>query len=157
MYEFENSPEMLALKEVLREFFLGIIDNITGAFYGFAEWISNMRVNTPPLLKLFGNTKVNGIFLMLFIAFMVFINLKAYFLFAADKRYATEEEEERVPEWRLLTNIWFGGAIGSMIAMYRLRHKTQHKIFKVSVWIFAFVDLLLFSVVIGFLGFWTFL
>lgn len=162
MLEFENSPEMLALKDVLREFFSGIIENAVGAFRGFGEWINDLRLNMPPLLKLFGNTKVNLFILIAFIVFVVFLNLKAYVLFAADKRYAQEaadeedDEWERVPEWRLLTNIWLGGAIGAMIAMYRLRHKTRHTIFKISVWICAFLDLLLFSAVVGFLGFWTF-
>ena len=85
MLEFENSPEMLALKDVLREFFSGIIENAVGAFRGFGEWINDLRLNMPPLLKLFGNTKVNLFILIAFIVFVVFLNLKAYVLFAADK------------------------------------------------------------------------
>lgn len=156
MQEFENSPEVLAIKEMLREFFLGIIENIAGAFKGFAEWIKTVKVNPPPLLKFFGNDKVNGIILIIFIGYIVFVNIKAYFLFAADKRYA-QEGEERVPEWRLMSHIWVGGAIGSVIAMYRLHHKTRHKSFTVSAWICMILYLLLFSVVFGFLSFWTFL
>ena len=50
------------------------------------------------------------------------INIKTYRLFAADKRYA-QNDEERIPEWRLLANMFMGGAIGGAIAMYRLHHK----------------------------------
>lgn len=156
MQRFENTPEVLAMKEILREFFLGIIDNVKGAFAGLLEWISTVRLNMPPMLKIFGNTKFNGIVLIAVIAYIVFINIKAYFLFAADKRYAAEEGAERVPEWRLLANIWLGGAIGSAVAMYKLRHKTKHKVFTISAKVCVFVDLLVFSFVIGFLGFWTF-
>lgn len=156
MQEFENSPEILVMKQALREFFLGIIENIKGAFLGFFEWITNLRLNMPPMLKFFGNSKINGVALILFLVYIVVVNIKAYFLFAADKRYA-KEGEDRVPEWRLLANIWLGGAVGSMIAMYRLKHKTRHKSFTVSVKLCLVIDLLLFSFVVGFLGFWTFL
>ena len=156
MQEFERSPEMLALKGILREFFLDIIEKIKGAFLGFAEWATTIRLNLPPMLKFFGNTKISGVILAIFIAYIVFVNIKAYLLFRADKRYAIADEE-RVPEWRLLANIWFGGAIGSIIAMYKLHHKTKHKVFTVSAIICAGLELILASVVCGFLGFWAFL
>lgn len=156
MQEFERSPEILALKKILREFFLDIIENIKGAFLGFAEWATTIRLNLPPMLKFFGNTKISGVILAAFVAYIVFVNVKAYLLFRADKRYAVAGEE-RVPEWRLLANIWFGGAIGSMIAMYTHHHKTKHRIFTISAIICVGLELILASVVCGFLGFWAFL
>ena len=156
MQEFENSPEVLVIKDALREFFLGIIDNVKGAFRGFGEWMKTVKVSPPPLLKFFGNDAVNGTILIIFLGYIVFINIKAYFLFKKDKRYA-QEGEERIPEWRLMSHIWIGGAIGSVIAMYRLRHKTRHRSFTISAWVCMVLYLLLFSVGFGFLSFWTFL
>lgn len=155
MREFENSPEIVEVKKVLREFFMEIIGSITGAFEGFIEWVRSVKLNLPPMLKLFGNSGVNGSVFAIVIAYITFINIKAYRLFAADKRYA-RQDEERIPEWRLLANMLLGGAIGGAIAMYRLRHKTQHKSFTVTAKVLVFVYLLLYSFVIGFLGFWTF-
>lgn len=156
MQNFENTPEMIALKKVLREFFLGIIDNIKGAFVGFGEWIGGLEFNLPPMLKFFGNAKINGFILVCFLAYVIIANVRAYRLFARDKKNA-QRDEERIPEKRLLANIWFGGAIGAVIAMYSLRHKTLHKVFTVSAWICLFIYLILFSVIFGFLSFWTFL
>ena len=156
MQEFENTPEMLALKEMLREFFLGIIDNIKGAFIGFYEWVSGLQIGLPPMLKFFGNSTVNVIILILFLGYVILANIRSYRLFAKDKEYA-QKGEERIPESRLLANIWFGGAIGAIIAMYGLRHKTLHRVFVVSGWVCMFIYLLVFSVIFGFLSFWTFL
>ncbi len=156
MQAFENSPEMLIIKDALREFFLGIIENIKGAFIAFGEWVAGIKINMPPMLKLFGNGTVNTIVLLIFIAYIIIVNFKAYFLFKADKKYSKTEGEERVPEWRLLANIWLGGAIGSIIAMYKFRHKTKHSRFTISAKLCVFIDLLLFSFVVGFLGFWAF-
>ncbi len=156
MQGFETSPEILMIKDVLREFFLGIIENVKGAFIGFGEWLTSIKLSMPPMLKLFGNAKINLVILLLFVAYIVFVNIKAYHLFRADKRYSQIEGEERVPEWRLMANIWLGGAVGSIIAMYKFRHKTKHKQFTISAKLCVFLDLLLFSFVVGFLGFWAF-
>ena len=154
MQEFENAPEIIAIKDILREFFMGIIENIRGAFLGFGEWIVNLRTDVPPVLKLLGNSKVNAIAIIAILVYMVVVNIKTYMLFKADKRYASQGEE-RVPEWRLLTNLWMGGAIGGGIAMYRHRHKTKHKIFTVSCAVCIFLYIVLCSFIIGYLGFWT--
>ena len=154
MQEFENSPEILIIKDALREFFLGIGENIKGAFLGFGEWLTSLESDVPPVLKLLGNTKVNIIVIIVLFAYMIFINIKAYILFIADKRYA-RSGEERVPEWRLLANLWIGGAIGGGIAMYRHKHKTKHKRFTMSAIVCIFLDVVFFSFVIGYLGFWT--
>lgn len=156
MQEFENSPEMLALKKILRDFFLGIIDNVKGAFAGFYEWMAESDFSMPPMLKIFGNETLSGILLLCFLIYIIFANVRAYRLFAKDKKNAAEEGR-RIPEVRLLANIWFGGAVGAMIAMYSLRHKTLHRGFVVSAWFCSFVYLILFSVIFGFLAFWTFL
>ncbi|MBR0359862.1 MAG: DUF1294 domain-containing protein [Clostridia bacterium] len=156
MQNFENSPEAIVIKDALREFFMGIIENIKGAFIGFAEWIMSVRINLPPMLKFFGNGKFNALILIIVFGYIIFANIKTYILFKKDKQYA-QEDEYRIPEWRLLANIWLGGAIGAMFGIYKLRHKTRHKSFVASAWICSFLYLLLFSVIFGFLSFWTFL
>ena len=154
MQEFENAPEIIAIKDILREFFMGIIENIRGAFLGFGEWIVILKTDVPPVLKLLGNSKVNAIAIIAILVYMVIVNIKTYMLFKADKRYASQGEE-RVPEWRLLTNLWMGGAIGGGIAMYRHRHKTKHRLFTVSAAVCIFLYIVLCSFIIGYLGFWT--
>lgn len=156
MQNFENTPEMLALKGILREFFLGIIENIKGAFIGFCEWIVNLDMKLPPMLKFFGNAKINGVILVLFLVYTVFMNIKTYRMFAHDKQYAVENKE-RISEKRLLAHTWIGGACGALIAMYVLQHKTRHKVFVVSAWLSVAIYLVCFSVIFGFLSFWTFL
>ena len=154
MQEFENAPEIIAIKDILREFIMGIIENIRGAFLGFGELIVNLRTDVPPVLKLLGNSKVNAVAIIAILVYMVIVNIKTYMLFKADKRYESQGEE-RVPEWRLLTNLWMGGAIGGCIAMYRHRHKTKHKLFTVSCAECIFLYIELCSFIIGYLGFWT--
>lgn len=156
MEAFENSPEALALKEILRNFFMGILDAIGGSFKGFFEWISLVHLNLPPMLKLFGNSYVNMIVLAILVVYVIIINVKTYRLFKHDKQYAVDEED-RIPEFRLLLNMWLGGAIGGVCAMYKFRHKTQKKRFTVTGKLLVFVQLLLLSFILGFLGFWTFI
>lgn len=155
MEAFENSPEALVLKKALREFFLGIIENIKGSFLGLFEWIGNVHINLPPLIKIFGNGKANMILFVAIASYVVIMNIKTYRLFKRDKKYAYDEEE-RIPEFRLLLNMWLGGGIGGFIAIYKLRHKTKHKIFTVTAKFLLVVQLLLYSYIIGFMAFWTF-
>lgn len=155
MEAFENSPEALVIKDVFREFFMGVIDNIKGAFLGFAEWMGNVHINLPPVIRLFGNEKINITLFVVLIAFMIFMNTKTYLMFKRDKRYA-ENDEERIPEFRLLLNMWLFGGIGGWFAVFHLRHKRRHRTF---VWTSVFlmiVQALLFSCMFGYLGFWTF-
>lgn len=155
MGAIENSPEALVIKETLREFFLDIIENIKGAFLGFFEWVKNVHINLPPLLKIFGNSTANMILFITVVAFAVIMNIKTYRLFKYDKKHA-RDEEERIPEFRLLLNMWLGGAIGGFIAIYRLRHKRQRKTFTITAKFLLVAQLLLYSYIVGFMAFWTF-
>ena len=155
MQGFENSPEAIALKGILRDFFVDILNSLKGAFTGFFEWIKSVELAVPPMLKLFSNNKANFILFSLVVAYLLFINIKAYVLFAVDKKNAIKKKE-RIPERTLFNHMWMGGAVGSALAMFLLRHKTQHRNFTVTVMILLFVQLLIFSFILGFLGFWTF-
>lgn len=156
MQGFENSPEALVIKESLREFFLGLIENIKGAFLGFVDWVMDVHIAIPPMLKIFENAKANLIFFLAVFVYIIFMNIKTYRMFARDKRYA-ENEEERIPEFRLLLNMWLGGGIGGSIAMRVHRHKTRHMLFRVTAAITVLLQALLSSLVFGFLGYWAFL
>ena len=149
MQGFENSPEALVIKDALRGFFLGILDNIKGAFIGLFEWVQSIPIKAPPLLKVFGNTKTNIVIFMLAVTYIIFINIRTYRLFAKDKEYA-RDDEWRISESSLLLSM------GGFIAIYTLRHKTQRKTFTITAKVLVVVQLLLYSYLVGFLGFWAF-
>ena len=73
MRDFENSPEIVAVKEILREFFMSIIESIRGAFVGFLEWVQSIKLNLPPMLKLFGNTGINSSVFIIAVLYIAFI------------------------------------------------------------------------------------
>lgn len=156
MESFENSPVILSVKADLREAFLSILDTIKGAFASFYDWLMHVPIPVPPtMLKLFGNNKANLILFIIIITYLLYINIRTYLMFASDKKMA-RKNKERIPERTLFKYIWLGGAPGAAIAMVIHRHKTQHKNFVVTVTVLLFVQLLLFSFILGFLGFWTF-
>ena len=156
MQSFENSPQILAVKEVLRELFLSMGEGLKNAFVSFYEWLKSVPLPVPPtMLKLFSNNKENLIIFFLFAAYVIFINIRTFSLFAVDKKHAVKKRG-RVPESKLFKHIWLGGAPGAALAMLIYRHKTHHKNFTVTVMILLVIQLVLFSFVLGFLGFWTF-
>lgn len=156
MQSFENSPQIVAVKNVLRELFLSILDTVGDTFIAFYEWLKSVPLPVPPpMLKLFSNNKANFILFTLIVIYLLFINIKSYVIFAKDKKSAIKNKQ-RIPERVLFNHMWMGGAVGSALAMFLLRHKTQHKNFTVTVMILLFVQLLIFSFILGFLGFWTF-
>lgn len=75
-------------------------------------------------------------------AYLLFMNLLAFFLMLADKRLA-QKHRWRIRERTLLGVSLFGGGVGSFLGMYLFRHKTRH---------FRFVLFVPFSVVL-----WIFL
>ena len=155
MEAFENSPEALVIKANLREFFEGILENIKGTFTGLIEWIGSIHISLPPFIKIFGNGKANLMLCIVIAMYVVIMNIKTYRLFKYDKLCA-QDEEERVPEFRLLLNMWLGGGIGGFMAIYKLRHKTKHKKFTVTAKFLLIAQILLYSYIIGFMAFWTF-
>lgn len=155
MQGFENSPEALVIKGVLREFFLGILDNIKGAFLGLVEWVQTVPVKAPPLLKVFGNAKINTVLFAVVTLYIILINIRTYRLFEKDKEYA-QDDEWRISEGSLLLSMWLGGALGGFLAIYRLRHKTKKKTFTITAKVLVIAQLLLYSFIVGFLGFWAF-
>lgn len=66
------------------------------------------------------------------IAYLILINIISFIIFAVDKRNATRGKW-RVREITLIELTIVGGSIGGLIAMYKLRHKTQKMKFKIGV------------------------
>lgn len=156
MGSFENSPTILSVKSDLRVLFLSILDTVKGAFSSFYNWLMNVPLPVPPtMLKLFGNNKANFVLFSVVVAYLLYMNIRTYLMFASDKK-KSRKKKERIPEKTLFKKIWLGGAAGAAVAMAIHRHKTQHKNFVATVTVLLFVQLLLFSFILGFLGFWTF-
>ncbi len=57
--------------------------------------------------------------------YVVAINLVGFFQMAGDKRKA-KRKKRRISEKQLFFVAILGGSVGSIMAMYLLRHKTQH-------------------------------
>ena len=153
----ENSPQIVMIKDTLREVFIAILNTVTGAFVSFYDWLREVPIPaTPTMLRLFSNNKANMILFFVVVGYVLYINIRAYVLFAMDKHYA-ERGTERIPERTLFTHMWLGGATGAALGMILKRHKTQHKNFVIIGTILVAIQMLLFSFAFGFLGFWTFL
>lgn len=156
MSNFENLPKIVATKNFLRTIFTEILNAVEGAFKGFYNWLKNVPIPVPPsMLKMFSNNKANVILFFLVLVYVFYMNIKTYILFAADKRYA-KRKEARISEKRLFTHMWLGGALGGGLAMIIYHHKTLHKNFTVTAIVLVVLQMLLFSFILGFLGFWTF-
>ncbi len=147
---------ILSVKENLRVLFLAMLDTLKSAVLSFYVWLKDVPLPVPPtMLKLFGNNKANFFLFALFVIYVLFINIRTYIAFGTDKKHAVNRKE-RIPEKELLKYVWLGGAVGGGIAMLFFRHKTLHQKFITTVTVLLFVQLLIFSFILGFLGFWTF-
>ena len=65
-----------------------------------------------------------------FLIYVVALSLITYFTYVIDKVKA-KKGAWRIPEKVLLGLSSFGGALGGLIAMYSVRHKTKHWYFTV--------------------------
>ena len=63
--------------------------------------------------------------LLLFLVYLMIVNLFGFFSMMMDKRKA-RERAFRIPESTLFMIAILGGSIGSILGMYRFRHKTKH-------------------------------
>ncbi len=64
--------------------------------------------------------------------YLIIINIVAFIVYAWDKRKA-KKGVWRTPESTLLLLAAVGGSVGALLAMYMLRHKTNHKKFFLGV------------------------
>ncbi len=122
-------------------------------YKGVSEWLSN--VNWPTFMKIFSDVAANRALFIAIAAYIVFMNVWALSQFKKDKKNA-KRKARRVSESKLLKICFFGGAAGGLIGINVFHHKTKHKRFTVGVTIMFIIQLLLWSFVLGFLGFWAF-
>ena len=118
-----------------------------------SEWVSHLPL--PTSIKLFSNDTVNLYIFVAVAAFLLIMNIRALYLFGADKSKA-HRKQRRIQESKLFKVCFFGGAIGGIIGMNLFHHKTLKKKFSVGVPILFVIQLVLDSFILGFLGFWTF-
>lgn len=120
------------------------------------KWFAaNTAHLSPSFIKVFGNKTMSKSLLVIFMLYLILINIIALRLFALDKKRALQRRE-RIPEKKLIRISVFGGALGAFIAMEVYRHKTQKRKFGIIPVLF-FIQLILNSFIFGFLGFWVFL
>lgn len=79
---------------------------------------------------------------MLFFAFygILLMNVIAFLAYGLDKLKAVRHWH-RIPEAVLLSLSFFGGSVGSLMAMSLFRHKTQHLNFRLLVPLFLVIQL----------------
>ncbi|MFC5648524.1 DUF1294 domain-containing protein [Paenibacillus solisilvae] len=70
--------------------------------------------------------------LTLILAYLVIMNLAAFFMMRSDKQRAVHDRRHRIPERKLLGVSALGGSLGGYAGMRMFRHKTKHASFAVG-------------------------
>lgn len=156
------------MEEFLRNFgsFLllilkGLADMLTYIISNIGKWLFNLVSNItlpmfPSRSKILYHPYVSNSLLVIFIIYILYINTKAYNLFTIDKKNAIKNYE-RISEFRLLKYCFLGGAVGGFLGMKINRHKTRKPLFTITVTLLLIVQIILFSFIFGFFGFWVYL
>lgn len=161
--------------EKFTEFGKAVVDFVITVFwliYMFFAFVFGAIVNffknldlpiLPSTTRVFQESWIVVSLLIIFIIFFLVMNISAFNLFRKDKIMAQCFEPEdfenvrrytRISERRLLCRCFFGGAIGGYIAMKVCRHKTLKPKFNIGVPVMALLQLLIFSIIAGYLIFW---
>lgn len=83
---------------------------------------------------------------------IIAMSIITFITFAIDKARSSNEANSRMPEMVLLSLMTFGGAMGGMIGMYVLRHKTNIATklhFAMTVWVSLAAQITLFVILGG--------
>jgi uncharacterized membrane protein YsdA (DUF1294 family) len=75
-------------------------------------------------------------------SYFLILNGIAFTLTAYDKHLA-KAQKRRIPERTLLSFVFFGGTIGSGLAMLIFRHKTAKKSYLLKFWLIVIVQILI--------------
>lgn len=67
-----------------------------------------------------------GSSLVLLAAYLIIVNLTAFFLMWADKRRAKRAGARRIRERTLFLSALLGGSVGAIAGMWLFHHKTRH-------------------------------
>lgn len=149
----------------LGSFLLFIIKCIANGFIlvlsEISKWISDFLSGLdipmlPSRSKILYHSYISNSLLVILIIYILFVNTKAYTLFARDKESA-RRKQDRISEARLLKYCFLGGAFGGFLGMKIHHHKTKKPLFTITVTILLIIQLILFSFIFGFFGFWIYL
>jgi uncharacterized membrane protein YsdA (DUF1294 family) len=73
--------------------------------------------------------------------FLLLINVLAFVLIGYDKIVA-QKNKKRIPETTLLTFVFFGGTLGSGLAMLLFRHKTRKTSYLLKFWLIVILQIM---------------
>lgn len=147
----------------IQEFFQTLGQYIYIGYSTVTEWLGNLwkaimdmlPSTAPTSIKLFSNNTANKYLFFGILIYLLLMNIWAFTLFGADKKNA-KSKKQRVKESKLMRVCFFGGAVGGLIGMNVFHHKTLKKKFSVGIPILFVIELILYSFILGFIGFWTF-
>ena len=153
------------LLELLISAIWGLYMLISFVFTKIAEFFGGFGMPfLPSTSKILKENLISGTLLIIFILYILLMNISAFNLFRKDKLKAKKQSGKdvngkimRISERRLLTRCFFGGAIGGYLGMKICRHKTLKRKFTVGVGTMAVVQLLIYNFVLGFFGFWLYM
>ncbi len=83
-------------------------------------------------------------FFIIYLALLGVMSMIALAAYAVDKKSSAKETNARMPEMVLLSLTTFGGALGAMVGIYVLRHKSNFVTkfhFGITVWCSLIVQL----------------
>ena len=87
--------------------------------------------------------------------YLVVVNIIAFICYAVDKFRARHSHlRKRIPEDSLVALAVLGGSIGSLLAMYTLRHKTHHRKFRYGIPAILFLQIALVVWVLWYFSVW---
>ena len=138
-----------------------IVDGIKYLYVVIGDWLETVDVPIFSKTKILSNLRISGALLAILVLYIVIVNIKTYKLFEIDKHLAVRngknaEKVPRISEARLLWLCFRGGALGGFLGMKIKRHKTQKKKFTIGVTLMLIIQLCIYSMIAGFLGFWLF-
>ncbi len=147
----------------------GLYMIVSSAYTKISAFLESINIPIlPSKSKILQEHFVSGGLAAIVIIYIICINVSAFRLFGLDKKKAKQQppkdnlpkrsrKYDRISEKKLLSRCFWGGALGGFIGMKVYHHKTLKPKFTVGVMVMLIVQLLIFSFVMGFFGFWLYL
>ena len=157
------------LLEILISATWGLYMLFSFVFTKVYEFLNELLFFLPSTSKMLKDGFVSGTLLIVFISYVLVMNISAFNLFRKDKLRAKMADEaddmdevryrriERISERRLLRRCFFGGSLGGYLAMKICRHKTLKPKFRIGVPLMLIIQILIMSIVLGFFVFWLYM
>ncbi len=82
----------------------------------------------------------------IYLIYIAIVSLITLIMFLIDKIFSKKENHTRIPESALLSFVSFGGALGGVIGILLLRHKSSFERkfhFVIGIWLSFFIQLAL--------------